>query len=198
MGSIGRDAPNRQGRTGTHRGIRNQVRAARFRTRNETIRTIKLVDEFGNRKYVRQYGKMGVTKHQRVLSVLEKRALRYRERGGSTRQQPTPDYTIDETGTVDTAGLTDSDSDGDLLSVDSNKVGQSTEQQELEEIQGVADELLRVHGTAPGCKGEGITRLLYENAHGLNSRIGGNEKLDKAKELIDDLEADLVAYSKHR
>jgi hypothetical protein len=39
---------------------------------------------------------------------------------------------------------------------------------------------------------------MYENAHGFYSRIDGNDKLDKAKELIDDLEADLVAYSEHR
>lgn len=62
----------------------------------------------------------------------------------------------------------------------------------------MADELLRVHGVAPGWKREGVTRLMYENSHGLNSRIGGNVKLKKAKELIDDLEADLVACSKHR
>ena len=142
---------------------------------------------------------MDVTKHQRVLSVLEKRALRYRERGGSLRKQATPDNSIDETGTVDTSGLlTDSDSDGDSLSVENNNVGKSIEQRELEEIQGEADELLQVHGVAPGRKGEGITRLIYENSHGFNSRIGGNDKLDKAKELIDDLEADLVAYSEHR
>lgn len=141
---------------------------------------------------------MNLTKHQKVLSVLEKRALRYRDRGGRYAQVSTPD-SIDETGTVSTEGLTD-DSD-----VDSIHITQSTddddillEQREREEVAGVSDELLRVHGVAPGSKGEGVTRLMYENSHSINNRITGNVKLDKAKELIDDLEADLVAYNEHR
>lgn len=51
---------------------------------------------------------------------------------------------------------------------------------------------------APGVKGEGVTRLLYENSNGFNSRIGVNENLDKAREMIDDIEADLVVFSDHR
>ena len=37
-----------------------------------------------------------------------------------------------------------------------------------------------------------------ENPNGLNTSMKDNEKLDKAKELIDELEADVVAYSEHR
>jgi hypothetical protein len=40
---------------------------------------------------------------------------------------------------------------------------------------------------------EGVTRLIYENPDGFNTRISGDEKLEKAKELIDELEADVVA-----
>ena len=65
---------------------------------------------------------------------------------------------------------------------------------ELEEISGVADELLEVHGIAPGRKAEGVTRLIYENVDGFNNRITNNDKLDKAKDLIDELQADLVAH----
>ena len=50
----------------------------------------------------------------------------------------------------------------------------------------------------PGKKGEGVTRVLYENANGLSSRLTGNEKLDKAKDYINDLGADVVAYNEHR
>jgi hypothetical protein len=73
--------------------------------RRDTVRTIKLVDEYGNRKYVLQYGGMDVTKHTKVLSVLEKHALRYRDQGGP-KQFSTPGDEIDETGTVSTEGLT--------------------------------------------------------------------------------------------
>lgn len=91
--------------------MRNQVRAARYKSRGETARQIKLVDELGNRRYVLQYGKMNLTKHQRVLSVLEKRALRYRGKKGYLNTATFDGDVIDETGTVSTEGLTDSESD---------------------------------------------------------------------------------------
>jgi hypothetical protein len=62
----------------------------------------------------------------------------------------------------------------------------------------VNEEILKVHGVAPGAKAEGVTRLLYENPDGFNTRLSNNAKLDKSKELIDDLEADIVAFSEHR
>ena len=43
-----------------------------------------------------------------------------------------------------------------------------------------------------------MTRLIYENVDGLNNVIPNNGKIEKAKEIIDDLEADLVAYSEHK
>jgi len=50
----------------------------------------------------------------------------------------------------------------------------------------------------PGRKEEGITRLLYKNANGIQNRLAGNDKLEKAKDLINELGADVVAYNKHR
>jgi hypothetical protein len=58
---------------------------------------------------------------------------------------------LDETGTISTRLL----DHGEIL------------QQEQESIRGVSDEVLQVHGVLPGCKEEGITRLLYENANRL-------------------------------
>ena len=87
------------------------------------------------------------------------------------------------------------DSDGDSIN---SFQGANIKQQELESIKDVDDELLKVHGAAPGSKAEGVVRLIYENANGINSRLSNNDKLDKAKELIDDLEADIVAYNEHR
>lgn len=144
--------------------MRNQVRAARYKSRGETARQIKLVDELGNRRYV-------LTKHQRVLSVLEKRALRYRGKRGYLNTATSDGDGIDETGTVSTEGLTDSESDGDSISSGVNfSFSSSIKQKELEEIRGVRDELLRVHGVAPGSKLEGTIRLIYENLNGINSR----------------------------
>ena len=55
-----------------------------------------------------------------------------------------------------------------------------------------------MHGISPGKKGESFTRVIYENPNGFNSRISRNENLEKAKNIIDDLEVDVVAYSEHR
>ena len=40
--------------------------------------------------------------------------------------------------------------------------------------------------------------MIYKNPDGFNMRISGNEKLEKAKELIDELGADVVAYSEYK
>jgi len=83
---------------------------------------------------------------------------------------------LDETFTVATAGLSDSDAE------DRNTI--TMEYTERVEINGVSNELLEVHGVSPGKKPDGVTRLIYENPNGFNSRIGGNEKLEKAMEIM--------------
>ena len=54
-----------------------------------------------------------------------------------------------------------------------------------------------MHGITPRKKGESVTRVIYKNSNIFNSQINCNEKLEKAKEIIDDLEADVVAYSEY-
>ena len=49
----------------------------------------------------------------------------------------------------------------------------------------ISKELLRVHGTDPGKKPDDVTRIIYENANSFNTRISGNKKVEKAKEVID-------------
>ncbi len=62
----------------------------------------------------------------------------------------------------------------------------------------MSEYLLEVHGLAPGRKGEGVTRLIYENLNGLQSTLSNkNEKLEKARRVIDNLQADIVCYNKH-
>ena len=68
----------------------------------------------------------------------------------------------------------------------------------MEEIKGVTDEVFKVHGIAPRKKIEGVTRVIYEKPNGFNSQINCNEKLENSEEIIDELEADVVAYSEHR
>ena len=57
----------------------------------------------------------------------------------------------------------------------------------------MSDYLLEVHEVPSGRKGEGVTRLIYENLNGLQSTLlSKNEKLEKARRVIDDLQADVV------
>ncbi len=92
---------------------------------------------------------------------------------------------IDETGTVPCANV-----GGDKASC------VNVEEQLINEIREVSDYLLEVHGVPPGWKGEGITRLIYENLNGLQSTLLiKNEKLEKARWVIDELQADIVCYN---
>ena len=50
----------------------------------------------------------------------------------------------------------------------------------------------------PGKKADGVIRLLYENVNSLPNRICGNQKLEKAKDLIHEWEADIVGMVEHR
>ena len=162
---------------------------------------IELIDAQGNREFVRQHGRMGVTRHTKVLSVLEKRVLRYRRKGQKEVDHDEVLYNeaLDETGTVSTACLSDSDDEpwGDDSNRDPITAAEATIL-EKEAVSGISDDLLNVHGIAPWPKPEGVTRLIYENPDGFNTRISGNEKLEKAKEIIDELEADIVAYAEHK
>lgn len=143
-------------------------------------------------------GKMNRTKHSKVLSVLEKRALKYKNTsGGCVNDSFDKDKLdhIDETGTVDTSSLTD---DGSVESDGNSRAGKSARELELEQVSGVDEYLLRVHGVAPGSKPEGVWRLIYENLNGIQSRLAGNDKLDKIKGVIDDMEADIACFNEHR
>ncbi len=71
-------------------------------------------------------------------------------------------------------------------------------QQEMINIRGLSEEILEVQGVLPGCKEEGITWLLYENANRLSNRMCSNKKLDKCRDLFDKLGADIVAINEHR
>ena len=131
-----------------------------------------------------------MTLHQNVLTALEHRALRYQNSKSyeELEDERLMDEAIDETGTVPCSSVGDD--------VESRV---KVEEQLRKEVREVSDYLLEVHGVPPGRKGEGITRLIYENLNGLQSTLSNkNEKLEKARRVIDDLQADVVCYNEHR
>ena len=93
---------------------------------------------------------MGLVKHERIMAALESRALRYRN-GNKTRidhDEVLYNEALDETGTVGTEGLTDTESE----SWEDSASTEGVEARETQEVAGVNDVLLEVHGVAPGKK----------------------------------------------
>ena len=86
-----------------------------------------MLDAHGNRRWVEKHGKLQLTQHNSIMSALEKGALRFRRKGQliDTLDEALYNEAVDETGTVDTRGLTADEDDG------SN--GISTVQKEQEE-----------------------------------------------------------------
>ena len=123
---------------------------------------------------------MNLTKHINVLTALEKRALRYRKKGQVQLDTDEVLYNniVYEKDTVSTASLINPDAECKEQYLYEKR---GAEQCEMEEIRGVTDEILRMHGISTGKKGEVVTRVIYENPNGFNSRITCNEKLEKAK-----------------
>jgi hypothetical protein len=95
-----------------------------------------------------------VTQHQSVLTVLEHRALRYQNSQTYAKldDEQLLDKTIDETGMIPSASKGGEE-----------KSWVEVEEQLGKEIRGVSEYLLEVHGLPLGRKGDGVTRLIYEN-----------------------------------
>lgn len=71
----------------------------------------------GDKRFIARHGRMSPCKHSKVLSALEKRALRYCRKSIIDADEALYNKVIDETGTVSTAGLADlnDESDGGSL-----------------------------------------------------------------------------------
>ncbi len=62
---------------------------------------------------------------------------------------------------------------------------------------GLSEEVLRVHGVALTSKRGGTICLIYENMSGICNTLSNNAKLEKAKEIHDELEVEIAAYNEH-
>ena len=110
---------------------------------------------------------------------------------------------------VDSQDLSDADliaeaiegrGEEDLHSADANIEfhNLNSEEQDIQQLLVEKAEFLEVLGWASGSKGEGITRLIFENPNRLPARLTGNKKLDNTKTVINDLEGDFYGFSEHR
>ena len=131
-----------------------------------------------------------MTLHQNILTALDHRALRYQSSKSykELEDERLMDEAIDELGTIRCP-----------IAGDDEESRVNMEEQLRKKIREVSYYLLEIHGVPPGRKGEGITRLIYENLNGLQSTLSSkNEKLEKAQRVIDDLQANVVCYNEHR
>ena len=145
------------------------------------------------------YGRMNITNHKSVLLALEDRANRFKPRGKlSSLDDRLFAIALDKTGTV---GVYQCVEEGvDVIWTNERERLALLKQQEqinLREI-GIIEDVQRIHGFLPASEGEGVIRLMYENANGINNRMSNNLKVEKAKEIINELEVDLVAYNEHK
>lgn len=150
------------------------------------------MNEDGTTTRQERYGSMATIDHASVLKGLAERASRLRYKGKLTYSESPVSSAADETGTVNITELN--------VSMEKNDEYTRIEQQERIRVReaGIPDEVLNIHGTFPGSKSEGTTRLIYENIDGLNNRLSKNEKLNKMRELHNDLEVDIAAYNEHK
>lgn len=146
-----------------------------------------------------KHGRLQLTQHNSIMSALEKRALRFRRKGQliDTLDEALYNEAVDETGTVDTRGLTAEDDDGSngISAVQKEREETFAEYLEVRGVKGTLDDMLAVHGVAPSQKTEGVTRLIYENLNGIQTRLTNNDKLEKMRDLIDELGADIAAFT---
>ena len=130
---------------------------------------------------------MNGTKHETVLQILTQRARRFHNgTGGSGQEVHGNSWTIDETGTLNISTLGTNENEEEQL-----------ENNEINNII-IPEEVLCVHGFTPPKKAEGTVRLIYEILNGLSNRLCGNHKVERARQIHDDLEVDLVAYCEHQ
>jgi hypothetical protein len=149
---------------------------------------LELLDNLGNHQFVEGDGTLHSARHESVLSALADRANSFRRNVILNNRQRNRNNVVDETDTVNFPG------------VDVQAASEELQAQIQEELAArtVSDEVLTVHGTAPGRKQEGVFRLLYENANGIDCRNMEGHKIRKARVIHDRLEADAVAYNEHR
>jgi hypothetical protein len=148
---------------------------------------IKILDELGAYKLIRRNGRLNVKTNPLALDALEKRAQRYVNRKQTEKE-------LDEE-LISGALGPDGGLHNDLM-LDNDWTLE--EQQEVQQLLEERADLLEVLGVAPGQKAEGIVRVVYENVNGLRAQLSGNDKLEKLKTILDDLEADVFAMNEHR
>ncbi len=159
----------------------------------ENQHIIDLIDKNGNHASAVQGGRMNITSHESDLVALKNHASHFSNRGSICGVDDNlVSWALDKIGTIDASFLCNNNENSEqIVLAEQHKRNRVTELD-------VPELVLRTHGVAPTSKAEGVIRLIYDNANGINNKLSNNDKVEKAKGIINELEADIVAYNEHR
>jgi hypothetical protein len=158
-----------------------------FRRSAENQYTINFIDELGNHSSTVQAGWMNITSHESILAALKNRASCFSNRGSIRGvDNNLVSWAFDKTGIADASFLCNNNENTKRIAL--------AEQHKKKRVTdlGIPEEALQIHGVAPMSKAEGVIRLIYENMNSINNKLSKNDKVEKAKEIIDELEVDIV------
>ena len=167
-------------------GRRSQRRAHNFRYNTTTGRAITILEQSGVTRTLQHRGRLNLLSHTSTLNALEKQALRF------TNRQLTPNQQDKD---LIQSAVSNAPSHQTLTAIENYPF---QDEEEVSRILSENQALLQPIGIAPGPKGEGVTRLFYENLNGITASISNNHKLQKAMGIIDDMEVDVFAFNEHK
>ena len=149
---------------------------------------IQLIDTGGTERHISHKGHMQTIGHESIVEALT-RQQRWKGQSNLVREALQQDGLLQEGGREEAVY-------GQGDTGDARTAAHGTEMQEV--MEQVNDETLHIQGEAPGPKGTGVTRLIYENVNGLQRGLVGQKKLEKARRIHNNLESDIAAYNEHR
>jgi hypothetical protein len=160
----------------TARGRHNYRQASVFKQSSHNLCVIKLIDKHGNVSCEVQEGRLNKISHQSILRALEHWAKQFKcKEKVRCVDDNLVSWARDETGTIDSTLLSNRTEMNEHVAL-----VELQEKVRVEEL-GISKEILKIHGVAPATKGEGIIRLIYENANGFSNRLSDNKKIDKLR-----------------
>ncbi len=139
-------------------------------------------------RLIRNLCKEGVckkTEHSTIMTYLEKRVDKFRRNGRWHGEEMEEIIAEVKEGTEERKDKGRSESDAHMA-------------EHAAVWEAIMEGLLQPHGTPLNTKQDGIFRIPCDNPNGLNNQIMGNNKLSKAINIKDELDADGLLYSKLR
>jgi hypothetical protein len=146
----------------------------------------------GSKRLLRKRGHLNVLPSQSALNALEKRAQRFhnKQSSGDALDQELTQSVLKGQGATLHRDLN--------VNNDYNCNDNNNEYEVVQAILSQRPDLLEPVGIVPGNKGEGITRLFYENQDGLSMDMSEEGNLAKVKEILDEMEVDCYCFNEHK